>query len=106
MHASSTVEISGSTLAGNSTAGQQGEGGAMFSLGTDLRTIDADGSAPGNQVFQFVVGAALSRPAQLHVEAFDGDFLVTSNVDADAAADFAIVVRTGLAGLRASDFPL
>ena len=70
----------------------------------DLRTIDADDGAPGNHVFQFVGGTALSGPAQLHVEAFDGDFLVTGNVDAEAAADFAIVVRTSLAGLRASDF--
>ena len=45
-------------------------------------------------------------PAQLHVEAFDGDFLVTGNVNADPAADFAFVVRTGLASLRASDFLL
>ena len=72
----------------------------------DLRGIDANADAPGNQPFAFVGAAAISGPAQLHVEAFDGDFLVTGNVDADPAADFAIVVRTGLASLRASDFLL
>ena len=69
-------------------------------------TIDANEGAPGNQPFPFVGAAALSGPAQLHVEAFDGDFLVTGNVDADPAADFAIVVRTDLASLRAADFLL
>ena len=72
----------------------------------DLRTIDANEGAPGNQPFQFVGTAAVSGLAQLHVEAFDGDFLVTGNVDADPAADFAIVARTGLASLRAADFLL
>ena len=72
----------------------------------DLRTIDANESAPGNQPFRFVGTAAVSGPAQLHVEAFDGDFLVTGNVDVDPAADFALVVRTDLASLRAADFLL
>ena len=87
------------------TAGTSAAVGATHTAGDkiDLRTIDDDEGAPGNQVFQFVGGAGLSGPAQLYGETFDGDFLATGNIDADAAADFAIVVRTGLAGLRASD---
>ena len=72
----------------------------------DLRTIDADAAAGGNQKFAFVGGDPLDGPAQLHVEAFDGDFLVSGNVNADPEADFAFIVRTGLASLRASDFLL
>ena len=37
----------------------------------DLRTIDANEGALGNQPFQFVGTAAPSGPGQLHVEAFD-----------------------------------
>ena len=72
----------------------------------DLRGIDASAGKPGNQPFKFIGDAALTGPGQLHVETFDGDFLVSGNVDADLAADFAIVVRTGLTSLRATDFLL
>ena len=72
----------------------------------DLRTIDADAGAGGNQKFAFVGGDPLDGPAQLRVEAFDSDFLVSGNIDSDPEADFAFIVRTGLASLRASDFLL
>ena len=61
------------------------------------------GQADGNQPFEFIGDAPLTGPGQLHVETFDGDFLVSGTVDADLAADFAILVRTGAcqpAGVR------
>ena len=73
----------------------------------DLHEIDANAAnGQSNDAFTFVGGTALSGPAQLHVEAFGGDFLVTGSTDADAAAEFAFVVRTGLTSLTAADFLL
>lgn len=73
----------------------------------DLHEIDANRTnISPNDAFTFIGGAALSGPAQLHVEAFGGDFLVTGSTDADAAPEFAFVVRTGLTALAATDFVL
>ena len=72
---------------------------------SDLRTIDANQGAAGNQPFHFI-GAALFGPAQRHVEASNGDFLIAGSTDADAAAEFALVVHTGIPGLKVSDFLL
>jgi Ca2+-binding RTX toxin-like protein len=72
----------------------------------DLRAIDANAGASGNQAFRFIAGQPLSGPAQLNVQAFEGDLLVTGSTNADAAAAFAFVVRTDLASLRAADFVL
>ena len=73
----------------------------------DLGSIDAAEGRPGNQAFAFLGTGALTGAAQLRYAATaDGDFLVTGSTDADAAAEFAFVVRTDLAGLRAGDFIL
>ena len=73
----------------------------------DLRPIDARRGLDGNQAFSFIGGEDFTRAGQLRFEATaDGDFLVSGNVDRDLDADFAFVVRTDLASLKASDFLL
>ena len=69
--------------------------------------IDAVRGSDGNQAFCFIGTTDFTRAGQLRYEATaDGDFLVSGNVDRDLAADFAFVVRTDLASLKASDFLL
>jgi Ca2+-binding RTX toxin-like protein len=74
----------------------------------NLRLIDANAGTSGvNENFAFLGTRALSGPAQVRYEATaDGDFLVTGSNDADAAAEFAFIVRTDLTELRGSDFIL
>ena len=73
----------------------------------DLRNLDANEGRRGNQAFDFLGTGALIGAAQLRYEATaDGDFLVTGSTDADAAAEFAFIVRTDLTSLRAGDFML
>lgn len=73
----------------------------------DLRPIDAKVGADGNQKFTFIGEHAFSHASQLRYEpTADGDFLVSGNVDRELDADFAFIVRTGLAQLRAEDFLL
>jgi Ca2+-binding RTX toxin-like protein len=71
----------------------------------DLRQIDTHEGRPGDRDFEFIRGR-FTEAGQLRVDSFDGDFLVTGSTDADAAAEFAFVVRTDLASLRAADFLL
>ena len=71
----------------------------------DLRPIDAKPRRHGNQTFRFIGEHAFTHAGQLRYEATaDGDFLVSGNIDRDLDADFAFVVRTGVAGLKAGDF--
>ena len=73
----------------------------------DLSRLDAKGGVPGDQAFTFVGTAEFSAAGQLRYAATaDGDFLVSGNVDRDLHTDFALVVRSDLAGLRAGDFIL
>ena len=73
----------------------------------DLRPIDAKPRPAGNQEFSFLGGDPFTHAGQLRVEATaDGDFLVSGNVDRDLDADFAFVVHTDLASLKAGDFLL
>ena len=73
----------------------------------DLQPIDARVRADGNQAFAFIDNDAFTRAGQLRYEATaDGDFLVSGNVDRDLDADFAFIVRTGVAMLKGSDFLL
>jgi Ca2+-binding RTX toxin-like protein len=74
----------------------------------NLRLIDADGATSGvNDTFRLIGTQALTGASQIRYEATDdGDFLVTGSVDADAAAEFAFIVRTELAELRGADFLL
>jgi hypothetical protein len=74
----------------------------------NLRLIDADAATSGvNDTFRFIGKQALTGAAQVRYEATaDGDFLVSGSNDADAAAEFAFIVRTDLAVLRGSDFLL
>lgn len=58
----------------------------------------------GNRLVGRIDGG--SGVGRIQVEALGGDFLVSGNTAGDAAAEFAFVVRTGLSGLRASDFLL
>ena len=72
----------------------------------DLSAIDARQGPPGDQTFTLVGSHALDGAGQLRVERVDGHFLVSGSTDADAAAEFAFIVRTDLAALRAGDFIL
>ena len=73
----------------------------------DVSALDAKAGAAGNQAFAFVGTAEFTAAGQLRFEASgDGAFLVEGNVDRDLAADFALVVHTALAGLKAADFLL
>ena len=73
----------------------------------DLQSIDARIGATGNQIFSFIGGDLFTHAGQLRFEATpEGDFLVSGNTDRDLAADFAFIVRTDLASLKAVDFLL
>ena len=73
----------------------------------DVSRIDAQTGVPGNQAFVFVGQREFTGSGQLRFEAAaDGGFLVEGNVDRDLAADFALVVHTNAAALRAGDFLL
>jgi Ca2+-binding RTX toxin-like protein len=75
----------------------------------DLRGIDARIGAPGDQRFTFVGEQRPDAPGELGVQALgDGDFLVSGQVDRDAAADFTILVHAagGLDHLQRGDFLL
>ena len=73
----------------------------------DLSRLDAKGGVAGDQAFTFIGTAEFSAAGQLRYEATaDGDFLVSGNVDRALDAEFALVVRTDLAGLKAGDFIL
>ena len=74
---------------------------------SDLRPIDARIGVAGGQAFEFVGRLAFTRAGQLRFEATaDGAFLASGNVDRELDADFAFVVRTDLASLKAGDFLL
>jgi Ca2+-binding RTX toxin-like protein len=59
----------------------------------DLGAIDANASLAGNQAFAWIGTAAFTGAGQLHYAAAGaGQWLVTGNVDANLAPDFAILV--------------
>lgn len=75
----------------------------------DLRGIDARIAAPGDQRFTFVGEQRPEAPGELGVRALGhGDFLVSGQIDRDAAADFTILVHAagGLDHLHRGDFLL
>jgi Ca2+-binding RTX toxin-like protein len=71
----------------------------------DLSTLDANITLRGNQSFAFVSDFTGSA-GQLQWDATSSGFLVSGDVDGDATADFAIVVRTKVAKLFSFDFDL
>ncbi|MGK9169541.1 M10 family metallopeptidase C-terminal domain-containing protein [Inquilinus limosus] len=72
----------------------------------DLRPIDADIGAGGNQAFRFIGTAAFSHHAgELHYAVAGGTTTVSGDVDGDGAADFSIAL-TGSISLVAGDFVL
>jgi hypothetical protein len=74
----------------------------------NLRLLDANTGTPeANENFRFIGTPALIGASQIRYEATDaGALLVSGSVDADAAAEFAFIVRTELAELRGGDFIL
>ena len=61
----------------------------------DLRGIDAKAGVAGNQPFDYVGRRPLDDPGDLRVRSLgDGNFLVSGQIDRDAAPDFSILVRT------------
>jgi Ca2+-binding RTX toxin-like protein len=72
----------------------------------DLRTIDADTLTPGNNKFTFVGFAAFSGDAgELRLRDVGPHVIVQGDVNGDARADFAILVRN-VAALSKGDFLL
>lgn len=72
----------------------------------DLRGIDADIDADGNQGFHFIGGAAFSGGAgELRSKTGSGGTIVTGDVDGDGEADFAIHLDDRVT-LTAEDFRL
>jgi len=72
----------------------------------NLRRIDADTAANGNQEFSFVGTAAFSgTPGELRYETVGSDAFLTGNVDADTVADFGILFLN-IAVLTESNFYL
>ena len=72
----------------------------------DLRGLDADAATAAEDAFVFVGSRALSGAGQVHVERLGGGLLVTASIDADPAAEFAILVTTSMTSLAARDFLL
>jgi Ca2+-binding RTX toxin-like protein len=72
----------------------------------DLSAIDADAATEADEAFTFNGGGELTGAGEIRVERFEGDLLVTGSTDADAEAEFAFVVTTGLTNLRVGDFIL
>lgn len=72
----------------------------------DLTRIDADAGAGGDQAFAFIGFSAFSGTAgELRMQQNDGHTLVTADVNGDAQADVAVLLR-GLILLAAGDFVL
>ncbi|HEV2745764.1 MAG TPA: calcium-binding protein, partial [Allosphingosinicella sp.] len=72
----------------------------------NLRPMDADRSAAGDQNFTFVGGAAFSGAAgELRAEVAQGNTYVSGDTDGDAVADFFIRID-GTTPLQAGDFVL
>ncbi len=72
----------------------------------DLARLDADAGMAGDQAFAWLgFGAFTGAAGQLRMQANDGHLLVTGDVNGDAQADFAILLR-GVALLGAGDFVL
>jgi hypothetical protein len=73
----------------------------------DLRPIDADQTAGGNQKFSFIGEQDITRAGQVrYEEVADGQFLVSGSTDRDPAPEFAFLVHADVAQLHASDFLL
>lgn len=70
----------------------------------DLSTIDANGSAAGNQAFTFQT-TPLTGAAQVTFSQTGGNTVVSGSTDADGVAEFVIVLN-GLHALSAADFIL
>jgi len=73
----------------------------------DLRTMDADATASGNQTFSFVGAAAFTGAGQLRYE-FDGlgNTIVQAELNGDLAADFQVILQGYTRALSAGDFVL
>jgi len=73
----------------------------------DLRPIDADQTAGGNQKFSFIGEQDITRAGQVrYEEVADGQFLVSGSTNRDPAPEFAFLVHADVAQLHASDFLL
>ncbi|MET0745251.1 MAG: calcium-binding protein [Microvirga sp.] len=72
----------------------------------DLKALDADATARGNQAFAWIGGHGFHKhPGELRAERIAGGLLVSGDLDGDGAADIAIRV-TGVTGLVKGDFVL
>jgi Ca2+-binding RTX toxin-like protein len=73
----------------------------------DLRSIDANTLADGNQTFTFIGSAAFSGAGQLRFETDSlGNTIVQADVDGNLTADFEILLQSYTAGLSRDDFLL
>ena len=72
----------------------------------DLKTIDANTKAAGDQAFTFIGTSAFQKKAgELRYEKKSGDTFVYGDVDGDGKADFAILIDANVT-LNANDFIL
>ncbi len=70
----------------------------------DLRAIDADTIAAGNQVFSFIgTGSFTHHARELRAKAYGTDLIVFGDVNGDGVADFSIQIKN-LASLTAGAF--
>ncbi|GEO17246.1 hypothetical protein MAE02_49420 [Microvirga aerophila] len=71
----------------------------------DLRGIDANGLATGNQTFTFIGSSAFTGAGQLRFEADSvGNTMVQADVNGDLTADFEVVLQGYAPGLGKGDF--
>ncbi|MCR6498922.1 hypothetical protein MUO32_07765 [Shinella sp. CPCC 101442] len=72
----------------------------------DLKGVDANSLAAGDQVFSFIAGSAFHKTAgELRFEVKSGDTIVQGDANGDGKADFSFVLDT-VVDLKASDFLL
>ena len=72
----------------------------------DLKTIDANTKAAGDQAFTFIgTGAFQKKAGELRYEKKSGDTFVYGDVNGDGKADFAILIDANVT-LNANDFIL
>jgi len=72
----------------------------------DLRAIDANATAAGNQAFRFIGKAAFQeRAGELRSEKYGSGSLVSGDVDGDGSADFSVYLK-GVVNVSKSYFML
>jgi hypothetical protein len=73
----------------------------------DLRSIDANALAAGNQTFTFIGSAAFTGAGQVRFETdLNGNTIVQADVDGNLTADLEILLQTYTRAMSKDDFVL